>query len=110
MELGATLMEEYIPGQTLDLKHYRIPRIRDFPEIKVLLVERPGRHGPLGAKGAGEAVMGHVRAAIANAVYDATGVRIRRLPAIPARVLEALAVRGGRGAGVQGSRGAEEQG
>jgi CO/xanthine dehydrogenase Mo-binding subunit/aerobic-type carbon monoxide dehydrogenase small subunit (CoxS/CutS family) len=92
MELGATLMEEYIPGQTLNLKHYRIPRIRDVPEIKVLLIERPGKHGPLGAKGAGEAVMGHVRAAIANAVYDATGVRIHRLPATPARVLEALAI------------------
>ncbi len=91
MELGATLMEEYIPGQTLNLKQYRIPRIRDVPEIKVLLVEELGKDGPLGAKGAGEAVMGHIRAAITNAIYDAAGVRIHRIPATPARVLKALA-------------------
>jgi CO/xanthine dehydrogenase Mo-binding subunit len=81
MELGATLMEEYIPGQTLDLKSYRIPRIKDMPEIKIILIEGGSRDGPLGAKGVGEAVMGHIRGAIANAIYDATGVRVRHLPA-----------------------------
>jgi CO/xanthine dehydrogenase Mo-binding subunit len=90
MELGATLMEEYVPGETLDLKGYRIPRMRDAPEIKVLMLETGGRDGPFGAKGVGEAVMGHTRAAIANAIHDAAGIRIRHLPATPGRVLEAL--------------------
>lgn len=90
MELGATLMEEYVPGDTLDLKDYRIPRTRDVPEITVLMLETGGRDGPFGAKGVGEAVMGHTRAAIANAIHDAAGIRIRQLPATPERILEAL--------------------
>ena len=90
MELGASVMEEYRPGESLDFKSYRIPRISDVPQIKVHLVEVPSRHGPHGAKGAGEAVMGHTRAAILNAIADATGVRIRELPATPARILRAL--------------------
>ena len=91
MELGASLMEEYFPGQTVDFKSYRIPRISDAPQIGVHLVEIPSRHGPHGAKGAGEAVMGHTRAALLNAIADATGVRVRELPATPGRILRALA-------------------
>jgi CO/xanthine dehydrogenase Mo-binding subunit len=90
MELGATLMEEYIPGQTLDLKSYRIPRIKDVPEITVLPLEYPSHDGPHGAKGVGEAVMGHTRAAIVNGFYNATGVRLPRIPATPAYVLSLL--------------------
>jgi aldehyde oxidoreductase len=86
MELGATLLEEYIPGQTLDFKSYQIPRIKDVPEITVLPVERSGQDGPLGSKGIGEAVLGHTRAAIANAFFNATGCRLQHIPATPARV------------------------
>ncbi len=88
MELGATLMEEYIPGQTLDFKRYHIPRIGDIPQIKTILVEQPGWDGPLGAKGVGEAVMGHIKAAIANAIFNASGVRIRQLPVTPEQILK----------------------
>jgi len=90
MDLGAALLEEHVPGHTLDFKRYRLPRTRDLPQLKVIVVEVPGVDGPHGVKGVGEAAAGHVRAAILNAIYDAIGVRVRRLPATPERVLEAL--------------------
>jgi CO/xanthine dehydrogenase Mo-binding subunit len=93
MELGAALMEEHVPTQTLSFRRYPMPRTRDLPEIEVLPVEVAGRDGPYGAKGIGEMGTGHVRAAIVNALCDATGVRLRRLPATPERVLAALARR-----------------
>jgi len=55
-----------------------------------ILVETEGSDGPLGAKGVGEAIMGHTRAAILNAICDATGKRITQIPVTPARLLEAL--------------------
>jgi CO/xanthine dehydrogenase Mo-binding subunit len=89
MDLGAALMEEYIPGETLDFKSYPLPRTTDVPQIEVIPVEVPGHDGPLGAKGVGEATMGHTRAAILNATCDAIGARLRRIPATPERVLQA---------------------
>ena len=83
-------MEEHIPGKTLDFKSYTIPRAKDAPEIDVILVEVQGKDGPYGAKGVGEAVMGHSRAAIMNAISDAAGKRITQVPATPERVLAAL--------------------
>ncbi|MCP4167437.1 MAG: molybdopterin-dependent oxidoreductase [Chloroflexi bacterium] len=94
MELGATLLEEFIPDLTLDFKRYRIPRIGDVPDIKIHLVEASGKHGPMGAKGVGEAVMGHTRAAILNAIYNATGVRMRCIPVTPARMRDAISEQG----------------
>jgi CO/xanthine dehydrogenase Mo-binding subunit len=90
MDVGSALMEEHIPGQTLSFKSYPIPRSKDAPEIEVILVEVAGKDGPYGAKGVGEAVMGHTRAAILNAVSDAAGIRITQIPVTPARLLKAL--------------------
>ncbi len=90
MELGAALLEEYIPGETMDFKSYQIPRMKDVPEITVLPVERIGQDGPLGAKGIGEAALGHTRAAIFNAVCHAVGTRLTAIPLTPARVLAGL--------------------
>ena len=90
MELGSVLMEEHIPGQTLSFKSYPIPRAKDAPEVETILVETPGSFGPYGAKGVGEAIMGHTRAAILNALCDATGKRITQIPVTPARMLEVL--------------------
>jgi CO/xanthine dehydrogenase Mo-binding subunit/aerobic-type carbon monoxide dehydrogenase small subunit (CoxS/CutS family) len=90
MELGSVLMEEHIPGQTLDFKSYNIPRAKDAPAVESILVEVEGSEGPYGAKGVGEAVMGHSRAAMLNAICDASGRRITRLPVTPARLLKAL--------------------
>jgi CO/xanthine dehydrogenase Mo-binding subunit len=86
MELGSALMEEHIPGRTLDFKSYPVPRAKDAPEIEVILVEVPGIDGPYGAKGAGEAMMGHSRAAILNAISDAAGTRLTHIPVTPARL------------------------
>ncbi len=69
---------------------YKIPTVRDMPEIKVEMVETHDREGPFGAKGIAESGSIPTAAAIANAVYDAVGVRIRELPLTPEKVLCAL--------------------
>jgi CO/xanthine dehydrogenase Mo-binding subunit len=60
------------------------------PEIEVMLVEVPSFHGPLGAKGLGEAAILPSTPAIINAVSQAIGARIRELPATPERVLKRI--------------------
>ena len=65
---------------------YPILRFSEAPEVVVELIERP-REAPLGI---GEAAQGPIAAAIANAVFDAVGARVRDLPMTPARVLESL--------------------
>lgn len=69
---------------------YRAPRATDLPEIEVSLVETDDPMGPFGAKCVGEAGMVPTAAAVANAVYDAIGVRIKDLPITPEKVLAAL--------------------
>jgi xanthine dehydrogenase YagR molybdenum-binding subunit len=64
-----------------DIAEYHIPVHADVPPIEVLFVDEKDEHvDPIGAKGIGEIGMTGVAAAIANAVYHATGVRIRDLP------------------------------
>ncbi len=88
--LGMALMEEYIPGRTENLHDYLIPTIGDVPEIRSILIEEPDAHGPYGAKGLGEHVLIPTAPAILNAIHHATGARIRRVPATPARVRAAI--------------------
>jgi aldehyde oxidoreductase len=88
--LGLALMEEYIPGRTDNLHDYLIPTIGDIPPIETILVERPDPLGPYGAKGVGEPALVATAPAILNAIHHATGARIARVPATPARVMEAL--------------------
>jgi CO/xanthine dehydrogenase Mo-binding subunit len=64
--------------------------IHAMPQIEAILVEVPSRHGPFGAKGLGEAAILPTAPAIINAISRAVGLRIRRLPASPERVLAAL--------------------
>ena len=66
-------------------EHYPILRFPDMPSVEVQLV--PGG-GP--SLGAGEASLGPTAAAIANAVHDALGVRVRDLPLRPERILQAM--------------------
>lgn len=73
---------------------YAVPTALDVPEIVPLLVEHPHPDGPFGAKGMGETTNVAVPPAIANAIEDAVGVRIRSLPITPDKVLEALRRRG----------------
>jgi 4-hydroxybenzoyl-CoA reductase alpha subunit len=70
--------------------HYRLPRTMGLPPMNSILIETNDPEGPFGAKGMGEASLLPTSAAIANAIYDAVGVRIRRLPFTPERVLQAL--------------------
>jgi CO/xanthine dehydrogenase Mo-binding subunit len=78
---------------SVDWLTYPIPGIEDTPTMKVILVGQDGT-GPTGAftnpSGAGEAPTIPVPAAIGNAIFDATGVRVRRMPMTPKVVLDAL--------------------
>ncbi len=69
---------------------YKMPTTRDIPELETVLVETENPTGPYGAKGLGEMAQLGTSAAIANAVYDAVGVRITSLPITPEKVLTAL--------------------
>ncbi|HEV2551843.1 MAG TPA: molybdopterin cofactor-binding domain-containing protein [Stellaceae bacterium] len=92
--IGLALMEEYIPGRTENLHDYLIPTIGDVPEIKCLLIEDGEPLGPYGAKGIGEPALIPTAPAILNAIHDATGVRLRHVPATPDRVRAALLAAG----------------
>lgn len=88
--LGMALMEEYIPGRTENLHDYLIPTIGDVPPIETIIIEDPDEHGPYGAKGLGEHVLIPTAPCILNAIHDAVGVRISKVPATPARVRAAI--------------------
>jgi CO/xanthine dehydrogenase Mo-binding subunit len=88
--VGMTLMEEFIPGRTENLHDYLIPTFGDIPPIETLIIEEEDAHGPYGAKGLGEHVLIPTAPAILNAIRDATGARIRKLPATPDRVRAAI--------------------
>ncbi|SEP76718.1 molybdopterin-dependent oxidoreductase [Thalassovita taeanensis] len=88
--LGMALMEEFIPGRTENLHDYLIPTAGDMPKITPILIEVPDPEGPMGAKGLGEHVLIPTAPAILNAIRDASGARVTRLPALPHRVLAAI--------------------
>ncbi|MDV3429169.1 MAG: molybdopterin-dependent oxidoreductase [Bacillota bacterium] len=68
-----------------------IPQIKDVPdEIEIIYQETPRPNGPYGASGAGEMPLSAPHAAISNAIYNAVGVRMTKLPAYPEKVLAAL--------------------
>ena len=94
MGLGTALTEEYLPGFSTGFADYILPLVDSIPDLEVLLVEVPSFHGPLGAKGLGEAAILPTAPAIINAISRAIEARIRRLPASPMRVLEAIKSRG----------------
>ena len=95
--LGFALSEELVTdaptGVTLNgsyLEH-KSPTIQDYPDIAVIFADVVDPVGPMGAKALGEVPAVGVAPAIANALYDAIGVRFTRLPITPDRVLDALA-------------------
>mgnify|MGYP004002933313 FL=1 len=89
--LGWTLMENmaYEDGKMInaDFVDYIVPSCFDIPDIKAILVEPIEPNGPYGAKGIGEPALNPTMAAITNAIYDATGVRIKELPVNPQKLL-----------------------
>ncbi len=95
MGAAEALLEEHIIDEGgrhrgPNLLDYRIPTSLDVPDLVPLLVESNDPEGPRGAKEAGEGPLHPSIPAIANAIYDAVGVRIDRLPFSPGRVLAAL--------------------
>jgi CO/xanthine dehydrogenase Mo-binding subunit len=71
---------------------YKIPTATDVPMIETILVEVPGPNHPFGVRGVGEVPIIPPPAALANAIYRATGVRVADLPMTPVQVLEAMGV------------------
>jgi CO/xanthine dehydrogenase Mo-binding subunit len=95
MGLGEALMEESafrVHGlhKIPSLLEYKSPTTLETPEITTLLVETRDPEGPFGAKEAGQGPLLPVIPAVANAVYDAIGVRIDEVPITPEKVLKAL--------------------
>jgi aldehyde oxidoreductase len=88
--LGMALMEEFFPGKGENLHDYLIPTFGDMPPVESILIEDASSVGPYGAKGIGEHAMIPTAPAILNAIYDAIGVRIRKIPATPDRVRAAI--------------------
>jgi CO/xanthine dehydrogenase Mo-binding subunit len=96
--VGPTLFETlvYEQGQPLNanLVDYRVPRFTDLPrQFDSALIENKDGPGPYGAKGMGESGIVSVAPAVGNALYRATGVRVRELPLTPERVWRALQAR-----------------
>lgn len=94
MGLGYALTEELIVKegkvQNPNFLDYRLFTSADMPEIKSIIVETDDPGGPFGAKGVGEMGGTPTAAAIANAIFDAVGVRMTKLPMTAERVLKAL--------------------
>ncbi len=96
MNLGYALTEDLYPpfqggrNAASGLHEYLIPTIMDVPMVEPIIVEKPSRKGPLGAKGLGEVTATMIAPAIANAVAEATGIFPDRLPISPERMLGLL--------------------
>ncbi len=93
--MGQALFEElvYDNGQLINPNFidYVLPSLGDMPQtIEPILVEIPHKDGPFGAKGIGESALIPVAPAIANAIYDAVGVRIKDLPIKAEKIFLAL--------------------
>ena len=102
MALGEALMEEQIfrrlPARLSNalvhkipsMLEYKSPTTMEMPEVETLLIEDPDPNGPFGAKEAGQGPLLPVIPAVANAVFDAVGVRIDEVPITPEKIVRAL--------------------
>jgi len=92
--IGYALCEEYVyeEGKLLnpDFMDFRMPTSLDHPEYEIALIEEKSDGGPFGAKGVGEPPTIPTAPAIANAIFDAVGVRVCRLPITPERLYQEL--------------------
>jgi 4-hydroxybenzoyl-CoA reductase subunit alpha len=103
MGLGEALMEEQefrrLPKKLShalvhkfpSILEYKSPTSLDMPEIVTELIEEPDPRGPFGAKEVGQGPLLPIMPAVANAVYDAVGVRIDEVPITPEKIMKALA-------------------
>ena len=102
MGLGEALMEEQtfrrLPERLShalvhkfpSMLEYKSPTSLDMPEVDTELIENPDPRGPFGAKEVGQGPLLPIMPAVANAVYDAVGVRIDEVPITPEKILKAL--------------------
>jgi len=93
--IGWALNEEYFYDEKGNLRNsglldYRMPTCLDLPMLETLLVEVPNPNHPLGVRGVGEVNIVPPMAAVAEAIYQAVGVRLTELPMSPAKVLKAI--------------------
>ncbi len=93
--IGWALNEEYVYDKDGRLDNagfldYRVPVASDLPMIEAVMVEVPNPRHPFGARGVGEVPIVPPMAAVANAILDATGVRMRDLPMSPPKLRAAL--------------------
>ncbi|HTY40358.1 MAG TPA: molybdopterin cofactor-binding domain-containing protein [Thermoanaerobaculia bacterium] len=102
MGLGEAMMEEMayrsdanhnVVHKFPSLLEYKSPTTLEMPEVETFLVEDPDAHGPFGAKEVGQGPLLPVPPAVANAVYDAVGVRVDEIPVTPEKILAALKAR-----------------
>jgi CO/xanthine dehydrogenase Mo-binding subunit len=97
MGLGYAISERLIfeGGQTMNpsFLNYGLPTADQMPEIIINHIITADPHGPFGAKETGEGSLDPAAPAIANAIYDATGVRIKELPITAEKILRGLASR-----------------
>ncbi len=92
------------------LLDYRLPTAIDTPDIETFIVESIDPEGPYGAKEAGEGPLHSAIPALANAIHDAVGIRLRELPFTPAKVLAALREKREREAGGGAATAMDSQG
>ena len=99
MGLGEAMMEEmaYRSGVNGNVVHkfpslleYKSPTTKEMSEVVTFLVEDPDPNGPFGAKEVGQGPLLPIPPAVANALFDAVGVRVDEIPATPEKVLAAL--------------------
>lgn len=96
--ISLAILEQIIVGDNGEILNpsftdYKVASVGDIPtreNIKSMIATAPHKEGPYGAKGMGELVSIPMLAAIGNALYNATGVRIKHLPITPEKVLKAL--------------------
>ena len=93
--IGWALNEEYVYDDTgvlqnASLLDYRMPTALDLPRIDCVILETPADEGPYGVRGVGEPPIIPPAGAIANAIHDAVGTRMRQLPMSPERVFWAM--------------------
>lgn len=92
--MGYGLIEEVIIEKgvikTPSFSEYLLPTSLDAPEVQTIILESGDGVGPFGAKGVGEPSLNSIAPAIANAIYDAVGVRICDLPLTPEKIVRAL--------------------
>ncbi|HEY5028773.1 MAG TPA: molybdopterin cofactor-binding domain-containing protein [Candidatus Angelobacter sp.] len=111
MGLGQAMQEEMVWKDGLlmnpGMLEYKSPSATESPEIEAIIVESIDPEGPFGAKEASEGSLAATIPAIANAIYDAVGVRLREAPFTPERVLAALKAKHSEKKALEMTRGAD---